>query len=193
MGRPKKYEREKILIVVTDLFREKGFEATSMSEIAARTKINKFSIYNEFGNKEKLFLASMDYCSSVICCYIKESLTKKPLGLSNIEEFFRKRIRFSIVQRGKECLFFNSIFENNFFNKRIEKRTNEFILELNTLMWKCLKSAQRRKEISSSKDCKELASYLTCFTLGLINTGMSKINENELIKLTKTALVVVKN
>ena len=193
MNRAKQYDREKLLAAITDIFMEKGFEATSINEIVTRTKINKFSIYNEFGNKEKLYLASLDYCDSVNCSYVKESLTREPLGLSNIEDFFLKRIRFSVAQKGKECVFFNSIFEKNFLNKKIDQRINKFIVELNTLLCKCLESAQKRREISDNKDCKELANYFTCLTLGLVSIGTRRTNEEELRRMVKTALTIVKD
>jgi len=89
MNRPRQYDREEVLAKTTNLFWERGFEATSMNDIVTRTGVQKFSIYNEFGDKEKLFLACIDHyirnSSSV-----EEILAKKPLGLSKIEIFFEE-------------------------------------------------------------------------------------------------------
>jgi len=46
--------REKILYVSLHLFAEKGFHATSISQIARKAKISKGLMYNYFESKEKL-------------------------------------------------------------------------------------------------------------------------------------------
>ena len=53
MSRPREYDRDEVLEKTTNLFWEKGFEATSINEVVARTGLNKHSLYNEFGEKEK--------------------------------------------------------------------------------------------------------------------------------------------
>ncbi len=48
--------REAMLAVALDLFREVGFEAASMSQIAARVGGSKATLYNYFSSKEELLL-----------------------------------------------------------------------------------------------------------------------------------------
>lgn len=49
--------RDKILEVASEIFRENGFEATSMSQIAALAGGSKGTLYNYFPSKEDLLLA----------------------------------------------------------------------------------------------------------------------------------------
>lgn len=51
--------RQAILDVAEELFRDKGFELTSMSEITARVGGSKATLYNYFASKEELFLEVM--------------------------------------------------------------------------------------------------------------------------------------
>jgi len=113
MNRPKQYEREELLEAITNLFWEKGFEATSINEVVARTGVNKFSIYNEFGDKEKLFLACIDYYTCNSCSFVIKILTKKPIGLNNIEDFFELKIRYAAIHK-KGCLIFNSFVRKTY-------------------------------------------------------------------------------
>ncbi|WP_221799800.1 TetR/AcrR family transcriptional regulator [Oceanobacter mangrovi] len=48
-----------IVEVATEVFRESGFERTSMAEISARVGGSKATLYNYFSSKEKLFLEVM--------------------------------------------------------------------------------------------------------------------------------------
>jgi len=192
MSRPKQYDREEVLAKTTDLFWEKGYEATSMSDVAERTGINKYSIYNEFGAKEKLFLACMDYFL-LNYCFVEAILAKEPLGLKNIEAFFEYKMCSYGSQANNGCLIFNSVIEKDILSEAANLKVNVFISKMKTLFSNCLNAAQERKEISNNKDCKALANYLSCFTFGFVNLGMKGISKEELRKVADFSLLVVKS
>jgi AcrR family transcriptional regulator len=52
--------REQLLDVGRTLFAEKGFEATSIEEIAARAGVSKPVVYEHFGGKEGLYAVVVD-------------------------------------------------------------------------------------------------------------------------------------
>ena len=54
-GRPREFDRDVALKRAMMIFWEKGFEATSMSDLVEAMKINSPSIYRAFGSKEDLF------------------------------------------------------------------------------------------------------------------------------------------
>ncbi|MGP1613947.1 MAG: TetR/AcrR family transcriptional regulator, partial [Pollutimonas bauzanensis] len=51
--------RDAIMAVALEVFREVGFEAASMSQIAARVGGSKATLYNYFSSKEELLLQAM--------------------------------------------------------------------------------------------------------------------------------------
>ncbi|MDQ4036958.1 MAG: TetR/AcrR family transcriptional regulator [Actinomycetota bacterium] len=52
--------RQQLLDVGRALFAERGFEATSIEEIAARAKVSKPVVYEHFGGKEGLYAVVVD-------------------------------------------------------------------------------------------------------------------------------------
>ena len=50
-------KREEILCAASAVFREEGYDATSMDRIAERAGASKRTVYNHFGSKEALFEA----------------------------------------------------------------------------------------------------------------------------------------
>lgn len=54
-GRPREFDEDAVVDAVMRLFAEKGFEASSLSEIVDLAGLNKSSLYNAFGSKEELF------------------------------------------------------------------------------------------------------------------------------------------
>ena len=52
--------REQLVHVGRSLFAEKGFDGTSIEEIAARAKVSKPVVYEHFGGKEGLYAVVVD-------------------------------------------------------------------------------------------------------------------------------------
>lgn len=59
-GRPRKFEEDAVLDALTDLFWDKGYEATSMNDILDVSGLRKSSLYNTFGSKKDLFRRILD-------------------------------------------------------------------------------------------------------------------------------------
>ena len=58
--------RDAILTTALEVFREVGFEAASMSMIAARIGGSKATLYNYFSSKEELLLAAMNQSAQAL-------------------------------------------------------------------------------------------------------------------------------
>lgn len=59
MARKLEFDRDRVLQKAMRLFWEKGYESTSMEELVNVMEINRFSIYNSFGDKKALFLEAL--------------------------------------------------------------------------------------------------------------------------------------
>ena len=59
-GRPRAFDREAALASAMEVFRAKGFEATSIHDLTAAMGINPPSLYSAFGDKENLFLEAIE-------------------------------------------------------------------------------------------------------------------------------------
>src|SRR6266566_5151970 len=67
VGRPRAYDRDAALLAARDLFWEQGYERTSIADLEERTGLNRSSLYQEFGSKQKLFEASLEcYADRII-------------------------------------------------------------------------------------------------------------------------------
>lgn len=66
--------REQLLDVARSLFAEKGFEGTSVEEIAARAKVSKPVVYEHFGGKEGIYAVIVDREVELLSGVLSDSL-----------------------------------------------------------------------------------------------------------------------
>jgi len=60
MARPKSFDPDTALEQAMGVFWEKGYEAASVADLTGRMGINRFSLYDTFGDKRALYLAALD-------------------------------------------------------------------------------------------------------------------------------------
>jgi AcrR family transcriptional regulator len=88
--------RQAILDVAEEVFRENGFELTSMSEITARVGGSKATLYNYFASKEDLFVEVMHRFAETAIHPLFEGLDPQ------------LEIRYSLVNFGEQFIRFIS-------------------------------------------------------------------------------------
>jgi AcrR family transcriptional regulator len=67
--------REQLILIGRQLFAEKGFDATSVEEVAARAKVSKPVVYEHFGGKEGLYAVVVDREVRALLHHIATALT----------------------------------------------------------------------------------------------------------------------
>jgi len=65
VGRPKEFCEIKTLEAAMRVFAEKGYDNASLSDLTSAMKINRFSMYASFGNKEALYVKAMECFNEV--------------------------------------------------------------------------------------------------------------------------------
>jgi AcrR family transcriptional regulator len=114
LGRPKQYARDETLLAARDLFWERGYEATSISELERRTGLNRSSLYEEFGSKHELFVAALEsYADRVIAQWLA-ALRSEDAGLHTVAGLFTQlgrlfRRKAAVSTRG--CMMVNATAE----------------------------------------------------------------------------------
>lgn len=59
MARPREFDNDKVIALAEELFRRKGYGATSMRDLIAHVGLSSSSIYAAFGGKYGLFIAAL--------------------------------------------------------------------------------------------------------------------------------------
>jgi TetR/AcrR family transcriptional regulator, cholesterol catabolism regulator len=92
MTRPSTDSRHDILHAAAQLFRERGYDAASMNDLAAALNLSKGALYHHFQSKDEILFHIMQHAME-----ITEEQVKKPvLLLSDPQERLRSCIRLHI-------------------------------------------------------------------------------------------------
>ncbi|HMY11127.1 MAG TPA: TetR/AcrR family transcriptional regulator [Turneriella sp.] len=86
---PWKDSRERILVGATVAFSRKGFYGTSVREISYEAGLEQPSIYHHFGNKEKLYWASLRATHLYMIRNLRRQIRDKDTLLGEIRDMFR--------------------------------------------------------------------------------------------------------
>ncbi|NLV79120.1 MAG: TetR/AcrR family transcriptional regulator [Rhodococcus sp.] len=68
--------REQLIEIGRALFAERGYEGTSIEEIAQRAQVSKPVVYEHFGGKEGLYAVVVDREMTILMSMVTESLTR---------------------------------------------------------------------------------------------------------------------
>jgi AcrR family transcriptional regulator len=88
-GRPRTFDRHAALVAALELFWERGYEGTSLSELTARMGISAKSLYAAFGSKEALFRETVAYYNDPRRSPTTRALRDKPTARSAVEAMLR--------------------------------------------------------------------------------------------------------
>src|SRR5918999_5563657 len=97
MARPKSFDEEAVLDQAVQLFRERGYEGTSLADLEAHLGLGRQSLYNSFGDKHALFLKALDLYRREVGEPGVSRLNAPGAGLQAIRAFFRWSVHMLTV------------------------------------------------------------------------------------------------
>ena len=167
MARPREFDEEVVLDAATQCFWSRGYEATSVKDLIAKTGITAASLYNAFGDKRALFRTALDhYVEASIGERIRRCETLPPRKA--IAAFFDEILRRSLGDREhKGCMLVNSALEMAPHDAEFQKIIAGVIHRIETFFLKCVRAGQAEGAITRSLTAETLASHLLAVLMGV--------------------------
>jgi AcrR family transcriptional regulator len=95
VGRPKKFDRDDAVGRAMDVFWSKGYDGASMKNLTEAMGINSPSLYAEFGDKQGLYLETIDRYANHDACAPLVALESEPDIAKAVRAFFEAAIEYS--------------------------------------------------------------------------------------------------
>jgi AcrR family transcriptional regulator len=128
--------RQEILRTAARLFQQRGYDATSMNDVAAALKLSKGGLYHHFQSKDEILFEIMNHAMEIT----QERVLNPVRGIADPEERLRALIRLHIevVLSPRDREITVMLHENHplppALRKRINGRKKEYVHFLENLM-----------------------------------------------------------
>lgn len=170
MGRTKLYDKDEVLQKALELFWDKGYHATSLSDLEAAMGINKFGIYDTFGSKRGLMLAAADRFFQVYQVPAYASLDPEH-PVRSILAFFDRALGIGSQTGHNGCFLLSLGIEFNHSDPDIQKRIEASYHVLEIRLLACMEAAKNRQILAVPDSPKVLAGFLRTYLEGVLSRG----------------------
>jgi AcrR family transcriptional regulator len=157
--------RQDILRTAARLFQQRGYDATSMNDVAAALKLSKGGLYHHFQSKDEILFEIMDHAMQIT----QERVLNPVRGIADPEDRLRALIRLHIevVLSPRDREITVMLHENHplppALRKRINSRKKEYVHFLENLMAEVQEKARHQTKTKVSPRAAAFA------LLGMIN------------------------
>ncbi|WP_138755388.1 TetR/AcrR family transcriptional regulator [Paenibacillus sinopodophylli] len=168
MARPREFDEQQALLKAMHLFWQKGYEATSISDLTAAMGIQRPSLYGTFGDKEELFHAALRKYADLSLVYIGSKLRAAPSAREAVRLYL---LGITNNEDGKHpewgCLCVNTLTEMAARNASLAQFTSEFQWRLSELLRETIQEGISSGELSDELNAASVASALTISAVGI--------------------------
>lgn len=173
MPRRKSFEPEVVLTRAQTLFWERGYEATSMSALEQRMGINRFSIYETFGDKKSLFLQCLETYSHGTAAGALD-LLHTPGGLTGIRQFLMGMVDAPKEVRQRGCLMMNSLVELSGRDADVDRLVAKHFRLVERSLRDAVENGKAKDEINPDVVSTDAARTLMALAHGALSLGKSE-------------------
>ncbi|MCU4768319.1 TetR/AcrR family transcriptional regulator [Bacillus toyonensis] len=193
MARTREFDEDQVLDAAMQLFWEKGYEATSLSDLTSRMGIQRPSIYSTFGDKKELFEAALRRYTMSRASDIRNKLQSH----SSVKESFSIFIADVVNEEyagdlSKGCFCINTMVELAPHDERFEILTREHQMYLAVIFQETIERGIQSGELEVNTDAKSLAQALIVALIGLTVMMKSRPQRTFVDNVIATTLTLLK-
>lgn len=168
MARPREFDETVVLDAAVHRFWLRGYEATSVRELAESMGMTGASLYNAFGDKRSLFQRALAH-------YVENSFSAREARFERtlppreaIGAFFHEIIERSVGDdERKGCLLVNAALEVAPHDPEFQQAIAAVLVRIEAFFLRCVSAGQRSGKISTTQPAEDLARALLGALLGI--------------------------
>lgn len=183
MGRQKKFDRDKALHKVMELFWRNGFTSLGFETISEETGLSRSTLYAEFGSKQNLYIQAIDRYLDLAMENYKSFLAKDPFSPKNIEKYF---LSLDMSGHYHGCFMVRSISEVALDIPPVKLRMKQFLMKLESLY-----AVNLEVVVLNPSDRMDLAAMLVSFDLGYSILGLAWRSKEDYEKAVRGIILMI--
>lgn len=192
-GRPRKTDPDEALRTAMRIFWEKGFEGTSMADLAAATGMAKPGLYATFGDKETLYAKALTHYYQALGGPLLDDLVGSPDPLRVVLRRCLEAVARSAIDRTCPggCFVLNSMMESAGQSGPHIDLAKTFDRKRRDAFARRFRAARSRGELPEEADVKGLAEFFSGQLLALAALGRSGASRKALERFIDVAMGVL--
>ncbi|MEC1179493.1 TetR/AcrR family transcriptional regulator [Metasolibacillus meyeri] len=168
MARTREFDEESVLDAAMQLFWEKGYEATSLSDLTARMGIQRPSIYSTFGDKKELFETALRKYTMAHASKVRATLQSCTSVRQAFVNFFEEVVAAEYTgDLNRGCFCINTMVELAPHDERFEILTREHQSYLAVIFQETIERGIQSGELEANTNAKSLAQTLIVTLIGI--------------------------
>jgi TetR/AcrR family transcriptional repressor of nem operon len=168
MARPREFDEAAALEAAVACFWSRGYEATSVRDLAASMGLSAPSLYNAYGDKHALFVQALehylDHATRARIRRFEESLGPKEAVRRFIEEIIDRSVD-DRERRG--CFLINSALEIAPHDAKLGALIADRLGEIERFFHRSIRRAQSEGQVPLGRSAKNIARLLLGVLLGI--------------------------
>lgn len=171
------------------VFRERGYHATSLTDLGAAMRLTPGSIYKAFSDKRAIFLAAFDRYTELRGAELRRRLDAERTGLDKLGATLRFYAEASHgIEGTRGCLVAGSAMEIATFDAGMAARVTAALRRLEDALRDLVRLGQADGSIQSGTDPDACACALLCLLQGFRVVGKSGRSAAEMMAAVDQAL-----
>lgn len=158
-GRPRAYNPRQVLASATEAFWRTGYTGTSLDDLSAAMGMNRPSLYGAFGDKQALYLATLDAYISAGQQAMQQLLSgDQPLPLALVRVYEAAMdMYYPLGSEQRGCFLIGTAAVEAVVDEAVRTRLREGLHRFDKAFEVCMKQAQIRGELVADADTAVLA------------------------------------
>jgi len=188
LGRPRSFDTGKALDAALQVFWQKGYQGTSLSDLTQAMGINRPSLYAAFGDKQALFRKALNRYVEGPAAYARESL-KEPTARAVVERLLGGAADLDTASRHpKGCLTVQGALACGEAADSIRQELNSRRASGEAQLRRRLKRAKSEGDLPAESDPADLARYVATVMYGMAVQAAGGASHHELQRVIEIAL-----
>lgn len=191
MGRTKEFDEAVVLDQALELFRTRGYMHTSFEDLTEGLGVSRQSLYDTYGDKQTLYHTALRRYLERGLDGIRRKLDDPAPVRAVMEGLFEGLISGNCSKGSPGCLMVNSMVELAPHDAQTRAIAQSHAREIEAMIAARLTLAQRKGEISRTKDPVALARFFYHTLLGLSVAARALDNRDTLRSSARTAVQIL--
>ena len=170
-------QSNEVLDKATELFWEKGYQATSMRDVQKKLDMRPGSLYARFPGKSALFVQVIQHYASQLRRRL-ENISNQTELLSATNAFFSEELlRPGSKRYQRQCLLINAMAERSKLGVDATKALDEALTEIEKGFTTLVTALQNNEQISTAVPAMVIATWLQTQFIGLRHSAYRASND----------------